>query len=356
MGWAAAGAGAINLGTSIASYKQNKKMNAQMQANIAAALEELNKVGMPPDLSKEIIYQQFAQAGVLTPELEQEIEMQSSKMGELKERAPELRDQQMQALQLISQRGKAGLTPEDRAALNKVRQEVQRDVEAKRQQVLQNFAARGQGGSGNELIASLQASQAGADQASEQGDRIAAQASMNALQALGQSSNLAGQIREQDYGVDAARAAAMDELSRFNIENSRGVQQRNISARNQAQAANLGEKQRIQDANIQMANTEKLRQQEAKRQYWQDQLDLAQAKANARTGGNTVLARQASNYGGLMAGIGQAASGLASAYAQNQTNQQNQANLDRQYNLERERSMGIRTYQPPIKTDTSKIG
>lgn len=278
-------------------------------AAIAEAQSIIDSVPEAPDLSKiQIIYDQFKRAGVLTPEVETALNLQASKVSQIQE-DKSLREAQIGALEGLKQRGKVGLTPEERAELNKVRKDVQRDVEAKRQQILQNLAARGMGGSGQELASQLQASQSGAERASEEGDRISAIASQRALQALTQSGQLGGQIRGEDFDIEKAKASAEDEIARFNLANAVSRQQRNVDRSGRAQEMNLAALQKAQDANIQMVNQEKLRQVEAKRQYWQDQLARAQARAGVRTGSVAPAYRQeaqqtAQMWQGIGSGVG----------------------------------------------------
>lgn len=270
------------------------------------AFNELLAIGLPPDLSKEIIMQKFQEAGIMTPELEQEIAQQHSKMAELQE-DPETRNAQMEALNTFKSLSKTGLGATDKAALNQVRDQVQRDLEGKRQQILQNMQQRGMGGSGAELISQLQASQGSANQASEESDRLAAMAQERALSALGRSADLAGNVRSQDFSNESAKARAQDELSRFNVDNQRSVQARNIGAKNQAQAQNLSNKQRIMDANINQANSEKLRQAQAQRDYWNDQLRRSQGRSSAYEGlgneytrrGNAIAGREQALWTGI---------------------------------------------------------
>jgi hypothetical protein len=272
---------------------------ARNAANLS--FSELQKIGYPPDEAKKIIYEQFHQAGLLTPDLEQHIEEQASKMADVKT-DPALKEASMNALKILSERGKGGLNPEDRAALNKIRSDIATDTEAKRQQIIQNFAARGQGGSGAELIAALQGSQAGANSESEAGDRLAAMTSQNALQAIGQAGTLSGQIRSQDFGEEAEKAKAQDAINAFNTQNAVNTGARNVATKNQAQATNLQNAQNISNANTQQENQERLREQEAKRQQYLDEMNMHQVKA----GGSMAQA----NY---LQGASQAASAQAAA-------------------------------------------
>jgi len=316
----AAGIGAAGslLGAGIGYLSAEKDRAAQKKA-IKQAMAELEAVGYPPDLSKEIIYKQFEQAGILTPQLEQDLSdtFAESEVAKIKE-DPELRSAQKQALAALQQRAKVGLSAEDRAALNQVRTEVQRDAEAKRQQVLQQMQARGMGGSGAELIAQLQAGQAATEQASAGSDTLMAQAQQRALQALGQSAGLAGQVRSQDFGTAQAKASALDERNRFLAQNAIARQSANVNRLNQAQQMNLAEQQRIQDVNTQMANQEQLRQRAEQGNYYDRNLGYAQSKANAQMG-QASAARQAaqdtqSMWSGIGSGLGKLGAAGYSAY------------------------------------------
>ncbi len=291
--------------------------NAQKKA-MKQALKELESVGLPPDLSKEIIYQQFQQVGIMTPQLEEDLNdsIAESELSKIEE-DPSLRKAQLEALASMQNRAKVGLSAEDRAALNQIRNEVQRDAEAKRQQVLQSMQARGMGGSGAALIAQLQAGQDAQNLASQQSDTAMAQAQSRALQALGQSADMASQVRGQDFDVNQAKAAAIDERNRFLAENSIARQQRNVASLNQAQAMNLQEQQRIAEANIQQANQEKLRQVAEQGSLYDRTLGYKQAKANALTGQagtyGANAAATAQGYAQMGAGVGQAAGTLGTA-------------------------------------------
>jgi hypothetical protein len=295
----------------------NSSANAGAQQKAAAAaqaLAQLNSVGLPPDLSKALVLQHFQQQGTLTPELMQNINLQSSQVAQIQE-DPSLKSAQMEALGTLGQVSRGGLQAGDRAAYNELRQKTQQDAEANRQSILQRMLSQGQGSSGNALIAQLQAGQSAEDQASAQGDRLAASASQNALQALNQRAQLAGNVRGQDFSANQAKAQALDDRNRFLANNSMAVQQSNINARNNAQASNLQAKQNISNANVGMTNDETQRQNQAKQDYWNNQLRLATTKANAINSQGSVLAdnsqKQADRYSKLGSSVGDAFGALS---------------------------------------------
>lgn len=291
---------------------------AAAQAAAKMAFTEIQNVGAPPDLSGEILLKYLASVGVLTPEMEHEVKRG---VAQVISEDPTLRDSGMKSLDGLEARSKTGLTAEDRAAYNAIRSKVQGDVEAKRQQIMQNFMARGQGGSGAELASALSANQSGADRASEEGDRISADASKRALEALVAGGQLSTQMRGQDFQVAKANADYQTRINEFNDMNAINRQTRNTAARNSAAATNLAEKQRIADYNTQLANAETQRQQAAKRQYWQDSMARGTAMANAHMGQATQYNNNANDTAKTWAGVGAGVSAGVGAYANNQTQQ-----------------------------------
>jgi len=329
-GGLAAGVGGSVVGGLMQS-SENKKFRAQMQAQIGAAMQELDAVGMPPDLSAKLIYEELKQQGTLTPELEKEINLQHSEMANLKERS-EGRETQIDALNKLRGITEQGLSPQDMAALNKTRQMVGKDTEAKRQQILQQAAARGQSGSGYELMAQLNAAQAGADQMSQGGDELAALRSQARIEALAKLGSAGSQLRSQDTAFDTDKAKSEDIISQWNTSNSREVQARNVAAQNQAQAANLASKQQISNQNAGLYNAELLRQKQEQGALWDREMQRAQSRANARLGaaGQTMqMGAPQSVLGTIIGGLGQAVPAAIGAYNQSKLSSSQAGYYDR---------------------------
>lgn len=286
------------IGNMAASDDREAAMNAAKEA-----MAIIDQVGAPPDLSKEIILEKLRQVGVLTPQLESQINLGMSKVAQIQEN-PELKNAQMTALSSLKDIGHSGMRPEDRAALADIQDQTQGAVEAKRQQILQNLQARGQAGSGAEIAASLAGAQGGAQEAARASREVAGQASQRALQAIMQGGNLAGNIRGQDFDVNKTKANAEDVVNQFNANNAVSRQSRNVNNQNIASQYNLGTAQNISNANTNNANNEKYRQAEAQRQYWQDKLQLATAKSNARSGVQSAYNNQADRTSAMWQNIG----------------------------------------------------
>lgn len=331
------------------------KDRAQQKKMIKRALQELEKVGVPPDLSGPLLLKEFERAGIYTPELEEDLssEVQESTVAQIKEK-PELREAQMQALNSLQQRAKVGLSAEDRAALNQVRSEVQRDSEAKRQQIMQTMQSRGQGGGGADLMAQLQSAQGAADQAAAGSDTLMAQAQARALDALGQSGRMATDVRGQEFGIEETKARAIDERNRFLNENSIARQRQNVGTLNEAQRLNLAEQQRISTANTQLANAEMERQNQAKRDLYQDKLDLAKAKGAAHVAQAAAAGQRADATASRYAGIGSAIGSGVASYGSMQ-NANNNSALDRQAKYGTDAAGGTTSYSRDYMNSDEKL-
>lgn len=170
---------------------------------------------------------------------------------------PRLKQAQLAALASMQEIGSSGgMTATERAQLAKVQSEVAQADRGRREAVLQNMRVRGMGGSGMELMAQLQSSQAATDRASESGLNIAGMAQQRALQALNQAGGMAGGIRGQDFGEQSQIAAAMDAIAKFNAANTQQSNQFNAGQFSDTDRFNSS--QALSAANTNKASNERL--------------------------------------------------------------------------------------------------
>jgi len=315
--------GAQLIGGYMSNKSQEKGMKAA-QAQYQQMLANLQSIGLPPDIARPLVYKELQSQGVYTPELEEALDEATTTFKTLEE-DKSLRDVQIQALGKLQNVSETGLDAQDRAAMNELRRAVGTETRANTAQILQNMQSRGMGGSGAELVAQLQASQAGDEAASQAADRLGAEASRRALEAIIQGQNVAANVRTQDFNVASAKAQAEDEFARFNLQNSIARQQRNVASKNQAQLGNLSEQQRLADTNVSLYNTEQQRQREAEMQRWQARLQQMGGQNNILGGQANLAMAQAQNQGNMYSGIAQtiggAAQGVGNYYAQQPLNQ-----------------------------------
>jgi hypothetical protein len=331
MPWAAVGAAAAPIVGGLVGHVMSQGDRNAAKKAMKQAMAELEAIGLPPDLSAQIIFKEFEQVGALTPELEEDIGLAASEYNTIKEDQG-LRDTQLEALNKFKQQSTGGLAGDERAAMNEILNKQRQEQQAAQQNILADQQRRGMSGSGAGLIAQLQATQSAADNAAGQGMDLMSLLAQRVRQGTQDMAGTASDVRGQDYKVAADKAAALDARNQYLHQNSSSRQARNVSSLNDAQAANLQTAQEVANANIQQANAEKLRQNEAQGQYYDRKLGLAQAKANAavgQAGAYNAQAQQTANmYSGVGSGIGQGIAG----YSQAKTTQ---ANADRDYALKK---------------------
>lgn len=291
------------------------------------AMAALQGVGIPADLANKIYFQQYQNSGNLTPAQEQAILANPSAAGQVKAN-PNLVNAQMQALNALHGLSQTGMTSTDRARLNQIQQQAATQAEGQKQAILQNFAQRGMGGSGNELIAKLQAAQNATNQANQAGLNVAGMAQQNALQALGQYSQQAGQMNQQQFGQQSEAAQAQDLLNRFNVQNQLGQQQRNVAGQNQAQMYNLQNAQQIANANIAQQNQELLRQKQAQQQIFQDQMQRGGALSGADFAGSNAYNNMGNQTANQWANIGSGVGNIATSLYNNKSTGKPTTSLD----------------------------
>lgn len=130
---------------------------------------------------------------------------------------PEFKAAQISALDKMSELEQGGgFNLEDRANLNSVRNSTAQADSARQAGILENAQARGIAGSGSELAARLSSAQNSANMENQAGLDIAASARKRYFDAVRARGDMAGNMREQDFGEQSAIARAKDARDVFN--------------------------------------------------------------------------------------------------------------------------------------------
>lgn len=271
------------------------------------ALDQYKQLQLP-DIEKMKLYlEQYQSQGQLDPILETAVQQGDTRLSDVT-LDPRLRSQYMNALEQMSGISQTGMTDIDRAAMSEMLRQSASEEAAQRKSILENRAARGMGGSGDELAAALAASQGSANRANSAAMAQAAQAMQNRLNAVNQTAQMSQAIEQSDYAKQAAQANQRDAIAQFNAQLAAGAQQRNVGQQNTAQQANLQQAQSMSNANVDMRNQQQQYNKELLQQQYQNQLarlagmsgqytNLANATANA-------AAQQAKAKQQGMAGLG----------------------------------------------------
>jgi hypothetical protein len=266
-----------------------------------------------PDIEKlRLRPEELLSAGQITPEEYQVLAQLGPSALENIQLDPRLRADQLTALDSARERALQGFTAEDRAMLDQYMRGVTSSIQSQQQAALENAARRGVADSGIQLAAALQGSQGEANRLSQQAVQQAALRVQNQAQNAQNMANLASQIEGRDYSRAADLAQRQDAISQFNQQLGQRVGEQNVQLRNQAQAANLANRQRIQDTNVGLRNAAQENFQQLNQQRFQNELARAQGTAgqlNRIAGEYDQRGQAAANMYGNIAGG--AAGGLA---------------------------------------------
>lgn len=291
--------------------------SAQDQANKfrQLALEQYAGINIPDEEKQRLLLEQYSNAGMLTPELEQLINLGNTAQEGIS-LDPSIRQKQLESLAGIADYANTGVTAADQANYELARRNSAAEANAQSQAIMANMQARGQGGSGAELIARLQTQQSAADRLQQAQLAEAAKRQEARMQALQMQSNMAGNLRGQEYGEQANLANARDAVARFNAQNAQQVSNANTGLKNQAQQYNLANQQRIADANIGLKNQQQQHNKGLQQQTFNNQMSKAAGMSGQYQQNAQASQQQAANTAAGYAGIGQGVGSILSAFNQ----------------------------------------
>lgn len=249
--------GVANLLSGLFGQEEARRQERMQHAAIDEAVAALEAQGVPPAEALNVVYERYAQAGTLTPEMEQTFSLKSSELENVNADQA-MRQKRMDALRAISERGQVGMTAEERAARESLLQDAANVAASNIASIRANQASQGQQGSSGANLA-LQASMAqnAGNQAAKDARNLSVDMEKRALDAMLQSGDLARQIEQDTLNLDTRKAQAMDAIREFNTRNAQSVAGKNVQSRNTAQATNLQNAQDTMDKNTGLSNREK---------------------------------------------------------------------------------------------------
>lgn len=284
----------------------NQAQVAQDNANAArqSALQQYTGISAPDVAEQQLAFQQYQNAGNLGIQNEQALQQGPNAMAGIST-DPRLQQAQMAALNQLSTTGQMGMTPGEQAALTQAQQGAAAQAQAKSKAILEDFARRGMGGSGNELASQLQNAQSSSQQLANNSNQIAQNAQQNAMQAMAQSGQLGGQMQAAQFGQQADVAKAQNYINQFNTQNSQQVQNQNTQAANAAALRNLTNQQNLMQQNTQLSNQQQQYNKQLLQQQFNNQVGLAAGRAGQYNGIAQAQQQNAANTANQWAGIGQ---------------------------------------------------
>jgi hypothetical protein len=195
---------------------------------------------------------------------------------------PRLKADMMAALEGLRERANTGLTEQDKFAMEELMGQVGAQEKSQRASIEQEMARRGTQDSGTALMAKLQGSAGGANNARQQAMQMAAQGQqqrMAALQGLGQQSS---QMQAQDFAQQGQVASARDTIAQANAMNRQNVAAQNLAAR-----------QNIENQRANLSNQQQMYNKGLYQQQFQNELSKAGAQGQATGNLAGMYAQQA---------------------------------------------------------------
>lgn len=216
------------------------------------ALNTIKRVPLP--VLKEYYPELYKQVVSLNPEMETAVELGPSEMAGIAT-DPALRSAQLNALNKLQEVGDAGgRDAQFMADQARLETDINTNLKGQNDAIMQNLATRGMAGGGSELVARQMNTQNAANRSAQMGMDLKAQAERRALEALMQSGQLSGQMQQQDFNQQSAKAQAADAINKFNAANKQQVISNNVNATNSAQQWNATNTQNTANQNTQVNN------------------------------------------------------------------------------------------------------
>lgn len=280
---------------------------AEARAADAKRLAAIEGVSLP---DAELQEERLRLAAEQIPELAGLLEAEQLDQVDDLEFDPRLKEAQMAALESMQERGKSGLSEEDKLIYDDIRESLASDAASQQADIGRRMAEQGASGSGQEMAQRMNAQQVAAMQASKAGRGMAADALRSKMESEQTAGQMSGQMSAQDMARQQSNRAAQQQIAQFNAQN-----------RQQTNRYNLGQQQNIANQTANQRNQMYTNLVDQQNQQFQNELNRANAVAGVhgqQAGGLRSQATQArqnqgpSGFGSFVQGAGTgAATGAA---------------------------------------------
>lgn len=192
---------------------------------------------------------------------------------------PALRSTEVAALQKMQELADKGLSAQDAYNYMQAEQRAGQESRGQQEAIINEMQRKGMGGSGLEYALRNRVSQDAVDRFAEnQAMQAAKIAEQKALANL-QQSNMAGNIRGEDYRVNNANTNALNEFAQQNLRNRMEVGNRNINRQNIFSSGETAERRNIANQNV--AGARNVANQKANLRQGLSAYDLARGVGNS---------------------------------------------------------------------------
>jgi len=268
---------AVGLTDSGAAEKSMKKAAGLTKEQ----MKRLDAIDLPDEEKMKLLLENPELVGLLDAE-----NIEDSKMGEIS-LDPQLRENQMKALQSLTDQSEQGLTASDKYSMEQLLGDVASADKSRQAGIEAEMARRGMDSSGAALMAKMQGGQDSANAGREKAMQMAAQGQQNKMAALSQLGNMSGNMQNADFQRQSSQASAQDAIARANAMNRQNVSGQNLAAR-----------QNIENQRANISNQQQTYNKGLEQQQFQNKLQ----KAGAQGAAGSNLANMYSNQAGAQAG------------------------------------------------------
>jgi len=227
--------------------------------------------------------------GQYEPELAPYIQMEAPQLAELGEVGEAGVEAQRRALEQMI-RVSEGEDPLLQARMSEAARRAQQEAGAREASILQGAARRGALTSGLTAAAQMQSGAAAMDRLAGATTDAAAESYRQALNAMAASGQLGGQMAQQEFGRSQSNVDVINQFNQMTSAQYQNYLQERARQMNEAQLRNLGEEQRVGEANVQQRNVAALQERARRDELAQDRYMRQLAERDYQ---NKLLERQA---------------------------------------------------------------
>lgn len=282
--------GAIAVGSAVAQYMQSEEARA-LSAEERERLEALIAGVQSPNFSWEKLDPKtYAVVAKYQPQVASFIQEKAPEVTKMASQdAVMAREAQREALTRLRAQG-AGQDPLGDAELAENLSQAAVANRGRNQAVKEDFARRGQGGGTSEMLAQMLGTQQANEQAATGSRQAYIEAQRRKLQALRDSSSLAGSIRDDEFRVERGNNDIINSFNQRTATRQQGWADNAAGIANDASKYNLGNEQDTANRNVGAANQFAVQGQQREDDLKQRGFtnDMAKVKAQA---GITDMAR-----------------------------------------------------------------
>lgn len=264
------------------SSEEGRKADKKERQRIAALID---KVKSPQFDGSTLTPEDFKLVGTYIPEVAPYVaEANPTVIKADSEGSRAGRAAQMAALERFKQLGQSGDDTQSRLLRAQALRDAQVQNQGQQSAIQQNFAQRGLGGSGLELVSSLLAQQGANRSAAESSERAAMEAYNRKLDALRTGAQLGGDIRGQDIALESKNADIINDYNRRFADARNSYNRYASDTRNEGQRLNLGAAQDLANRNTAQSNEFLTRNQDNYNNIQGKTYDAALGKIALQTG------------------------------------------------------------------------